>query len=98
VSLQQCKEAHYFERNQLEDIYRSLRMPEGVVEKQPERAAVWAFQEAEVVGGGEVDGFNSRAEICALRSQTHSFSTPPHLRNESHYKSYKAAGDRMESA
>jgi hypothetical protein len=26
--------------------YRGLRMPEGVVEKQPDRAAVWTFQEA----------------------------------------------------
>jgi hypothetical protein len=33
-------------------------MPEGVVEKQPDRAAVWTFQE--VVGGSEVDSFNSR--------------------------------------
>jgi len=29
-------------------------MPEGVVERQPDRAAVWTFQEAEEVGGGEV--------------------------------------------
>jgi hypothetical protein len=35
-------------------------MPKGVVEKQPNRAAVWTFQEAEGVGGGEVDSFNSR--------------------------------------
>jgi hypothetical protein len=48
-------------------------MPKGVVEKQPNRAAVWTFQEAERVGGGEVDSFNSRAEICILRSQTHFF-------------------------
>ena len=54
-------------------------MPEGVVEKQPDRAAVWTFQEAEEVGGGEVNSFNSRAEICILRSQTHSFSTTPHF-------------------
>jgi hypothetical protein len=53
-------------------------MPEGVVEKQPDRAAVWTFQEAEAVGGSEVDSFNSRAEICTLRSQTHSFSTSLH--------------------
>ena len=31
-------------------------MPEGVVEKQLDRAAVWTFQEAEAVGGSEVDG------------------------------------------
>jgi hypothetical protein len=30
-------------------------MPEGVVEKQPDRAAVWTFQEAEAVGGSEVN-------------------------------------------
>jgi hypothetical protein len=35
-------------------------MPKGVVEKQPNRAAVWTFQEAEGVDGGEVDNFNSR--------------------------------------
>jgi hypothetical protein len=57
----------------------SLRMPEGVVEKQPDRAAVWTFQEAEVVGGSEVDSFNSRTEIYTLRSQTHSFSTTPYF-------------------
>ena len=54
-------------------------MPKGVVEKQPNRAAVWTFQEAEAVGGSEVDSFNSRAEICTLRSQTYSFSTTPHF-------------------
>jgi hypothetical protein len=54
-------------------------MPEGVVEKQPDRAAVWTFQEAEAVGGSEVDSFNSRAEICTLRSQTRSFCTTPHF-------------------
>ena len=35
-------------------------MPEGVIEKQPDRAAVWTFQEAEAVGGSEVISFNSR--------------------------------------
>jgi hypothetical protein len=35
-------------------------MPEGVVEKQPDRTAVWIFQEAEAVSGSEVDNFNSR--------------------------------------
>jgi hypothetical protein len=29
------------------------------MEKQPNRAAVWTFQEAETVGGSEVDSFNS---------------------------------------
>src|SRR3954468_9518225 len=64
---------------------RRLRMPERVVEKQPDRAAVWTFQEAEAVGGNEVISFNSRvnarptrfnsgAQICTLRSQTYSFS------------------------
>jgi hypothetical protein len=54
-------------------------MPEGVVEKQPDRAAVWTFQEAEAVGSSEADSFNSRVEICTLRSQTHSFSTTLHF-------------------
>ena len=65
-------------------------MPEGVVEKQADRVAVWTFQEAEAVGGSEVISFNSRltarstrfngnAEICTLRSQTYSFSTTPHF-------------------
>jgi hypothetical protein len=35
-------------------------MPKGVVEKQPNRAVVWTFQEAEAVGGSEVDSFNSK--------------------------------------
>jgi hypothetical protein len=35
-------------------------MPEGVVKKQPNRATVWTFQEAEAVGGSEVISFNSR--------------------------------------
>ena len=35
-------------------------MPEGVVEKQPNRATIWTFEEAEAVGGSEVDSFNSR--------------------------------------
>jgi hypothetical protein len=38
----------------------SDRMPEGVVEKQPDRAAIWTFQEAEAVSGSEVISFNSR--------------------------------------
>jgi hypothetical protein len=54
-------------------------MPEGVVEKQPDRAAVWTFQEAETVGGSKVEGFNNRAEICTLRSQKDSISTTPHF-------------------
>jgi hypothetical protein len=40
--------------------YRGLRVLEGVVEKQPDRAAVWTFQEAEAVGGSEAVSFNSR--------------------------------------
>ena len=35
-------------------------MPEGVVEKQPDRAAVEIFQEAEAVGGSKANSFNSR--------------------------------------
>jgi hypothetical protein len=54
-------------------------MPEGVVEKQPDRAAVWTFYEAEAVGDSEVISFNSRAEICTLRSQTYSFSITPYF-------------------
>jgi len=54
-SLQQCKEACYpGEKPASGGHYRGLRMPEGVVERQPDRAAVWTFQEAEEVGGGEV--------------------------------------------
>jgi hypothetical protein len=60
-------------------------MPEGVVEKQPDRAAVWTFQEAEAVGAARLlastagptarsTRFNKRAKICTLRSQTYSFS------------------------
>jgi hypothetical protein len=81
ASLQQYKKAHYF-REKLAGgrYYRGLRIPEGVVEKQLDRAAVWTFQEAEVVGGSEIDSFNSRAEICTLRSQTRSFyTTPPYM-------------------
>ena len=46
-------------------------MPKGVVEKQPDRAAVWTFQEAEEVGGGEVDSFNSRVngKVNTLQQQ-----------------------------
>ena len=36
-------------------------MPEDVVEKQPDRAAVWIFQEAEAIGGGsEVNALQER--------------------------------------
>jgi hypothetical protein len=46
-------------------------MPEGVVEKQPDRAAVWTFQEAEAVGGSEVISFNGRAngKVNTLQQQ-----------------------------
>ena len=46
-------------------------MPEGVVEKQPDRAAVWTFQEAEAVGGSEVISFNSRVngKVNTLQQQ-----------------------------
>jgi hypothetical protein len=48
-------------------------MPEVVVENQPDRAAIWAFQEAEAAGGSEVGSFNSRAEICIMQSNTFIF-------------------------
>jgi hypothetical protein len=44
-------------------------MPKGIVEKQPDRAAVWISQEAEAVGSSGVTSFNSRAELCTLRSK-----------------------------
>ena len=46
-------------------------MPEGVVEKQPDRAAVWTFQEVEAVGGSEVISFNSRVngKVNGLQQQ-----------------------------
>ena len=50
-------------------------MPEGVVEKQPDRAAVWTFQEAEAVGARLIAS-TAGPKICILRSQVHSFSTP----------------------
>src|ERR1700722_18213459 len=59
--------------------YRGLRVLEGVVEKQPDRAAVWTFQETEAVGGSEAVSFNSRAEICTLGGQTYSSSTTSHF-------------------
>jgi hypothetical protein len=61
ASLQQCKEAHYFREKLVGGrYYRGLQIPEGVVEKQLDRAAVWPFQETEVVGGSEINSFNSR--------------------------------------
>jgi hypothetical protein len=65
-------------------------MPEGVVEKQPDRAAVWTFQEAEAVGGSEVDSFNSRVNgkvntlqqqgrNLYIRQSRYSFPTTPHF-------------------
>ena len=50
--------------------YRGLPMSEGVVEKQPDRAAVWTFQEAEAVGGSEVISFNSRVNGYGQRAST----------------------------
>ena len=46
-------------------------MPKGVVEKQPDRAAVWTFQEAEALGGSEVDSFNGKVnrEVNTLQQQ-----------------------------
>jgi hypothetical protein len=46
-------------------------MPEGVVEEQPDRAAVWIFHEAEAVGGSEVNSFNSRVngKVNTLQQQ-----------------------------
>jgi hypothetical protein len=61
-------------------------MPKGVVEKQPDRAAVWNFQEAEAVLAltagltARSTRFNGKAEICTLRSQTYSFPTTPYFR------------------
>jgi len=53
-------------------------MPKGVVDKQPNRAAVWIFQEAEAVGSSEVDSFNSRAEnLYITLSNTFIFYTTP---------------------
>ena len=63
AGLQQRKEAHYpREKPAKGGHYRGLRVrvPESVVEKQPDRAAVWTFQEAEAVGGSEAVSFNSR--------------------------------------
>jgi hypothetical protein len=42
-----------------------------VVEKQPNRAAVWTFQETEAVDGSEVDNFNSKinGKVNALQQQ-----------------------------
>ena len=50
-------------------------MPEGVVEKQPDRAAVWTFREAEAVGGSEVDSFNSKVngKVNTLQQQGRKF-------------------------
>ena len=46
-------------------------MPKSVMEKQPNRAAFWTFQEAEVVCGSEVDSFNSKAngKVNTLQQQ-----------------------------
>ena len=46
-------------------------MPEGVVEKQPNRAAVRTFQEVEALGGSEVISFNSRVngKVNALQQR-----------------------------
>jgi hypothetical protein len=46
-------------------------MPEGVVEKRPDRATVWTFQEAEAVGGSKVGSFNSRVngKVNTLQQQ-----------------------------
>jgi hypothetical protein len=42
-----------------------------ILEKQPDRAAVWTFQEAEAVGGSEVISFNSRVngKVNGLQQQ-----------------------------
>jgi hypothetical protein len=46
-------------------------MPEGMVEKQPDRAAIWACQEEEAVGGSMVISFNSRVngKVNTLQQQ-----------------------------
>ena len=45
-------------------------MPEGVVEKQPDRAAVWTFQEAEAVGGSEIISLNQQGQRRGQRAST----------------------------
>jgi hypothetical protein len=46
-------------------------MPKGVMEKQPNRAAIWTFQEVETVCGSEVDSFNSKVngKVNTLQQQ-----------------------------
>jgi hypothetical protein len=46
-------------------------MPEDVMEKQPDRAAVWTFQESEAVGGSEINSFDSRVngKVNTLQQQ-----------------------------
>jgi hypothetical protein len=43
-------------------------MPEDVVEKQPDRAAVEIFQEAEAVGGGEVIASTAKSTARSTHS------------------------------
>jgi hypothetical protein len=46
-------------------------MPKGAAEKQPNRAAIWTFQEAEAVGGSEVNSFNGKVngKVHTLQQQ-----------------------------
>jgi hypothetical protein len=55
-------------------------MPEGVVEKQPDRAAVWTFQEAEIIGGSEVISFNSGPKFVYYAVKYIHFLTTTHFR------------------
>ena len=65
-------------------------MPEGVVEKQPNRAAVWTLKKqkeqaaARLIASiarstARLTRFNSGAEICTLGSQRHLFSSTSHF-------------------
>ena len=66
------------ERNQLEeDIIEACELPKGVVEKPPDRAAVWTFQEVEAIGGSDFDSFNSRdnGKVNTLQQQGRSLYT-----------------------
>ena len=55
-----------------EEVIEACECPKGVVEKRPNRAAVWTFQEAEAVGGSEFDSFNSKvnSKVNTLQQQS----------------------------
>jgi hypothetical protein len=54
-------------------------MPEGVLEKQPDRVAVWIFQEVEAVSGSEAISINSKDWKLYITQSTYSFSTTLHF-------------------